>query len=176
MRTFCQRHKMLLVFLLILLTGCLAIWFYTPKTICKTIPLCSESGESTEITLDVTWRRRLLRPNRLYGRVTLNGQAYYSQYGYEQLNGTWKEIPYELGFFEGLRQKFSGDVLSFEFLTLDETGAFCAPTSESSVWLESLTGESFRFLRVSAVDSTGEPVLFYGPATAAEEAARLAAR
>lgn len=176
MRTFCLRHKALPVCLLILLITVLALWFYAPKTIRKTVPLCSESGECTEITLDVTWHRRLLRPNRLYGRVTLNGQPFYSRYGYELVDGTLKKIPYELGFFTGLRQKLSGASRSFEFSTLDESGAFSERTAESTVWLESLAGESFRFLRVCVRNADGAPILFYGAATTAEEAARIASR
>lgn len=176
MRAFCARHRALLVGVLLLLIAVLAFWFYTPKTVRKTIPLCSETGERAELTLDVSWHRRLLQPNRLYGRVTLNGQPFYSRYGYELVNGTLKEIPYELGFFAGLRQKFAGASRSFEFSTLDESGAFSEQTAESSVWLEPLTGESFRFLRVSVQNADGSPVLFYGAATSPEEAAQIAAR
>lgn len=78
MRAFCARHRALLVSVLLLLIAVLAFWFYTPKTVRKTIPLCSETGERAELTLDVSWHRRLLQPNRLYGRVTLNGQPFYS--------------------------------------------------------------------------------------------------
>lgn len=176
MRAFCARHRALLVGLLLLLITVLALWFYAPKTIRKTVPLCSESGECTEITLDVTWHRRLLQPNRLYGRIVLNGQPFYSRYGYELVNGTLKKIPYELGFFAGLRQKLNGTSRSFEFSTLDESGAFSERTAESSVWLEPLTGESFRFLRVCIQNADGSPVLFYGAATSPEDAARIAAR
>lgn len=174
-RPMTAHRKKSLILLIAAIAGAItAVWFYLPKTVCKTIPLCTESGETAEIQLDVTWRRRLLRPNRLYGCVTFQGQTYYSRYGYELLNGNLLEVPIELSFINGLRQKFSGELKEFCFLLLDEDGAFQAQSTETSVWIESLSGESFRRIRVSAPGSDGQEVHFFGPAESVEQASAIA--
>ena len=174
-RPMTKRRRQSLILLIAALAGAVAaIWFYLPKTVCKTIPLCSESGETAEIQLDVTWRRRLLRPNRLYGCVTFQGQTFYSRYGYELLNGNLLEIPVELSFANGLRQKFSGEPTEFCFLLLDADGAFQAQSAETSVWIESLSGESFRRIRVSAPGTDGREVQFFGPSESVEQASAIA--
>ena len=174
-RPMTKRRRQSLILLIAALAGAVAaIWFYLPKTVCKTIPLCSESGETAEIQLDVTWRRRLLRPNRLYGCVTFQGQTFYSRYGYELLNGNILEIPVELSFANGLRQKFSGEPTEFCFLLLDADGAFQAQSAETSVWIESLSGESFRRIRVSAPGTDGREVQFFGPSESVEQASAIA--
>lgn len=174
-RPMTQRRRQSLILLIAALAGAVAaIWFYLPKTVCKTIPLCSKSGETAEIQLDVTWRRRLLRPNRLYGCVTFQGQTFYSRYGYELLNGNLLEIPVELSFANGLRQKFSGEPTEFCFLLLDADGAFQAQSAETSVWIESLSGESFRRIRVSAPGTDGREVQFFGPSESVEQASAIA--
>ena len=174
-RPMTKRRRQSLILLIAALAGAVAaIWFYLPKTVCKTIPLCSESGETAEIQLSVTWRRRLLRPNRLYGCVTFQGQTFYSRYGYELLNGNLLEIPVELSFANGLRQKFSGEPTEFCFLLLDADGAFQAQSAETSVWIESLSGESFRRIRVSAPGADGREVQFFGPSESVEQASAIA--
>lgn len=169
-----HRRKSFFLLIAALAGAVTAVWFYLPKTVCKTIPLCSETGETAEIQLDVTWRRRLLRPNRLYGCVTFQGQTFYSRYGYELLNGNLLEIPVELSFVNGLRQKYSGGRAEFCFLLLEEDGTFQAPTAETSVWLESLSGDSFRRIRVSAPGANGLETHFFGPADSAGQASAVA--
>ena len=149
------------------------VCFYTPKEVCLTVPVCSLSGETAELSLDVVWRRRLFSPNRLTGRASLFGQTYYSRGGYERPDGTLKIYGSDTGFFEGLGQKFSGNRL-YPFSLLSEPGGTFPFQIEHELILSEISGESFRRFQlactdVPAADGSGMTV-FFGPAETAAEA------
>lgn len=154
-----------------LLVGFL-VWFYTPREIRQTVPVCSLSGETAELELDVIWRRRLLRPDRLHGRASLLGKTYYSREGYERPDGTWKIFDADTGFFEGIKQKFSGSRL-WVFSPLSEPGDTSPFREEHALTFREISGDSFRRFQLACSDirsADGSPTVFFGSANTAAEA------
>lgn len=158
----------------VLVIGAL-VWYFVPRKITKTVPVSTLSGETAELQLEVIWRRRLFSPDLLCGCVRLNGQTYYSHEGYQTPDGTWKIFNGgDTGFFEGLRQKFSGDRI-YVFSPLAEPGDTFPYQMDRILFFRSISGETFRrfyFGCSDLPDGNGGQMVFFGPApdaAAAEE-------
>ncbi len=153
-----------------LLVGYLA-WFNTPREIRQTFSVCSLSGETAKLDLDVVWRRRLFRPDRLHGQASLLGKTYYSREGYQRPDGTWKIYDTGTGFFEGIRQKFSGNHRVFSLLS--EQGSTFPVQAEHTLIFNSICGESFRRFQFTCTDirdAVGNLIVFFGPADSVGQA------
>ncbi len=170
-----RKRKLWIALAAALLLAGFLVWFYTPREIRRTVPVCSLSGETAELELDVVWRRRLLRPDRLHGRVSLLGQTYYSREGYKRPDGTWKVFNDGAGFFEGIRQKFSGSRL-WVFSPLSETGGAFPFQEDRTLVFSSISGESFRRFQLACSDirnAEGNLTVFFGPADSAGKASAV---
>ena len=149
----------------VLIIGAL-VWYFVPRKIAKTVSVSTLSGETAELQLEVIWRRRLFSPDHLCGWVSLNGQTYYSHEGYQKPDGTWRIFNGgDTGFFEGLRQKFSGDLI-YLFSPLAEPGDTFPFQTGHDLTFSYVSGETFRsFMLGSDIpDENGGLKVFFGPA------------
>ena len=120
----------------------------------------------------MVWRRRLLRPDRFHGRVSLLGQTYYSRKGFERPDGTWKIFDTDTGLFEGIKQKFSkGGLRAFSLLS--ESGDTSPFQEEHTLTFREISDKSFRRFQLACTDirnAEGGLTVFFGPANTAAEA------
>lgn len=157
----------------VLVIGAL-VWYFVPRKVTQTVSVSSLSGETAELQLEVVWRRRLFSPDQLCGWVSLNGQTYYSHAGYQTPDGKWTRLASgnDTGFFEGIRQKFSGDRI-YVFSPLSEPGDTFPYQNERTLIFRFVSGETFRrfyFACSDIPDGNGGQMVFFGPASDAAAA------
>ena len=155
-----------------------AIIYRIPQNISKEMTVCSLSGMTKTVKMELTVQKYLLRPTELKGNVYVDGKEFCSVYGYRNSDGKWKKIDNSgTDFFTGIYEKY---VLGYD--NSINAGFWLAEDLENGK-TEGLNGD----ILIHSEDKTFEEVAlwlyipeeypdyigYYGPATTAEEAEAL---
>ena len=69
-----------------------AIIYRIPQNISKEMTVCSLSGMTKTVKMELTVQKYLLRPTELKGNVYVDGKEFCSVYGYKNSDGDWEYV------------------------------------------------------------------------------------